>query len=221
MNIIIVGGGKKIHFLSKSFISKGHNVTVINDDKQFCDKLAKRYKAKIVNGDGTKPYILEDAEITAADLVIALTPKDQDNLVICQLALKLFGVKKTLALVNDPGNIEVFDKLGVDTTISTPGIISSLIEQKVFVDQITNLIPLEEGKVAVVELEIHKDYPVVEKNLKTINIPDQAIISCIVRKGNPIIPGGGTVIKPEDKVIILTLPEIQSEVLKVLTGRLE
>ncbi|MFO7929087.1 MAG: TrkA family potassium uptake protein, partial [Candidatus Humimicrobiaceae bacterium] len=125
MNIIIVGGGKKIHFLTKSFISKGHNVTVINDDREFCRKLAKRYSAKIVNGNGTKPYILEDAEVTAADLVITLTPKDQDNLVICQLASKLFGVEKTLALVNDPENIEVFDKLGVDTTISTPGIISS------------------------------------------------------------------------------------------------
>ncbi len=221
MNIIMVGGGKKILFLTKSFISKGYNVTVINNDKQFCNKLAKRYNAKIVNGDGTKLYILEDAGIAATDMVLALTPKDQDNLVTCQLASKLFGVKKTLALVNDPRNVEVFDKLGVNTTISTSGIISSLIEQKVFVDQITNLIPLEEGKVAVIELEIHEDYPVVNKSLKEIDIPPQAIISCIVRNGNPIIPGGETKIISKDKVVILTLPEIQSEVLKAIAGRVD
>lgn len=220
MNIIIVGGGKKVHFLTKSFFSKGHDVTVINDNPEFCKKLSRRYGGKIVNGDGTRPYILEDAGTSATDVVIALTPKDQDNLVVCQLASKIFGVRKTFAVVNDPKNIEIFKKLGVDTIISTANIISSLIEQKVFVDQITNLIPLEEGKVAVMELEIEKDYPVVNKTLVDINIPSQAIVGCIIREGTPIIPDGNTKIVPKDKLIILSLPSVQSKVLETVVGRL-
>lgn len=219
MNIIVVGGGKKVRFLAKSFFSKGYDVTVINNDAEFCKELARKYNIKIVNGDGTKSYILKDAGAASSDVVIALTPKDQDNLVICQLSSMVFGVAKTFSVVNDPRNIEIFKKLGVNTIISTASMISSLIEQKVFVDQITNLIPLEEGKVAVMELEVERDYPIANKSLKNADIPDKAIIGCIIREGSPIIPKGETMMQPQDKLIVLSLPSVQSEVLAAITGR--
>jgi trk system potassium uptake protein len=96
MKIIIVGGGMKVHFLAKSFISKGYDITIINDDIEYCKKLSRTHRANVVNGDGSLPEILEDAGIEYTDAVIASTPDDPTNLVICQLASKLYEVPKTI-----------------------------------------------------------------------------------------------------------------------------
>ncbi|WP_202707616.1 potassium channel family protein [Sporosalibacterium faouarense] len=222
MNIIIVGGGKEVHFLTRSFISKGYNVTIINNKKEHCEKLARMHeKASIVYGDGTKPYVLEDAGAAYSNIVIALTPKDPDNLVICQLSEKIFKIRKTFAVVNDPKNIDVFNRLGVGTVISTSDIISSLIEQKISVDEITNLIPIEEGKVAIMEVEINKDHDILGKQLVNSNLPKEAIVGCIIRNGNAVIPRGDTVILNKDKLIILSLPKVQSDVLTAIRGRID
>jgi trk system potassium uptake protein TrkA len=214
MNIIIVGGGKKIHFLTKSFISKGYNVTIVNDDYEYCKKLDKMHDANIVYGDGTKPYILEDA-------VIALTPKDPDNLVICQIAERMYFVKKTFSIVNDPENIEIFKKLGIDTVISTSDIISALIEQRVTIDDINNLVPIEEGKISIMEVEVNSDNPVTGQLLSEVKLPEDSIVGCIIRGSSAVIPRGNTKILEDDKLIILSLPEIQSEVLKVIRGKVD
>lgn len=221
MNIIIVGGGKQVHFLTKSFISKGYNVTIINNDERYCRKLARMHKANIVLGDGTKPYILEDAGAAYSAMVIALTTDDPDNLVICQIAEKMFKVQKTFAMVNDPKNIDIFRKLGVQNVISTADIISSFIEQKISIDDITNLFPIEEGKVTAMEIEINKQFPIVNKSLSQITLPKDTIVGCIIRGKEAIIPRGDTIIKEQDKLIILCLPMIQSETLKVIRGRID
>ena len=221
MNIIIVGGGQAVHFLTKSFVSKGFSVTIINNNKDYCRKLAKKHNATVVFGDGTKPYVLEDAGAAYSKLVISLTKSSAANLVICQIAKKIFKVEKTFAIVDDPKNIEIFRLLGVDTVISTAEIISSLIEQKVLIDDITNLIPIEEGKVAMMELEVKDEYPVANKLLNEIDIPNDAVVGCIIRNGNPVIPRGNTYVVPNDRLIILSLPSVQSKTILSIKGKLE
>ncbi len=221
MNIIIVGGGKEVHFLTKSFVSKGYNVTIVNNDEEYCKRLARLHRADVVYGDGTKPYILEDAGVAYSNMVIALTPKDPDNLVICQIAEKIYEVKKTFAIVNDPKNIEIFKQLGVDTVISTSNIISSLIEQKVSVDDINNLIPIEEGKLAIMEVEINNGNKNIHKKLSEISLPKESIVGCIIRNSGAIIPRGDTSIEVGDKLVILSLPMVQSDVLKIIRGRVD
>ena len=221
MNILIVGGGGKINYLVKSFLSKGHDVTVIENNYELCRKLSKKYKANFIFGDGTKPYVLEDAGISHMSLIIALTPLDQNNLVICQLAKVVYKVNKTVASVNDPENIELFKRLGLDIVISTTDIISSLIEQRAFIEDMDNLFPIEEGKVALMELEIQKDSPVLDKKIKDIGLPDQSIIGCIIRNTEAIIPNGEDKILSDDKLIVLSLPKVQSKVLKIITGKVE
>lgn len=219
MNVFIIGGGKKVYFMAKSFISKGYNVTIINNDKEYCKKTARQVKATVVYGDGTKIKILEDAEIRYADIVLALTPKDSDNLIICQTADKVFNIKKTFSLVNDPKNVELFKKLGVETVISTSLIISAIIEQKVSVDDINTLFSLDEGNITVMEIEINETDPATGKILKELKMPEDSIISYIIRKnGEKIIPRGETMITGGDNLIILSLPIVQSKVLKVLKG---
>lgn len=219
MNIIIVGEGKEVHFLIKSFISKGHNVTLIINNKEICKKFSKEHEEiEVVYGDATKPAILEDAGAIYANIVIALTQHDPDNLMICQMAKELYGVNRTFAVVNDPKNVEIFKKLGLDTIISTVNIISSMIEQKVSIEEITNLISLDEGKLSIFEMKITETSPVIGKMLSEIGIPNSAVIGCIIRKGEAVIPRGDTRICYDDKLIILSLPTEQRELFSILSG---
>ncbi len=219
MNIIIVGGGMKVHFLAKSLISKGYSITIINEDPEYCKLLSRKHKAaNVVLGDGSRPQILEDAGVECTNAVIAVTPHDPDNLVICQLASKRYGVPKVFGIVNDPNNISVFKSLGVETIISTADIISSLIEQRVLTDEIIDLVPIEGGKVALMEIEMHPEYPAVGKAMMELGFPEGAIVGVIMRNGDVIIPFGKTRIQEKDRLVILYVPGVQTEVFEALSG---
>ncbi|SMP55142.1 potassium channel family protein [Anoxynatronum buryatiense] len=220
MNIFVVGGGIRTHFLAKSMISKGHELTLIEEEPEVCDRLARNHQALVIQGDGTRPYLLQDAGITRCDLILALTSKDPDNLVICQLASKVYGVPKSMALVNDPANRIIFQKLGVQMVVSTVEIITDLIEQRLFLDDISNLSPIEEGKVSLMEIELKVDDLVVGKTIQAASFPAQSNIGCVLRGQEAIIPGGATRLEAGDRLIIICLPKYQSEVLKTIRGRL-
>lgn len=222
MRIIIVGGGKIVHFLTKSFVSKGYDVTIIHNDHEYCRKLARKHPdILVVSGDGTNPKVLEDAGAPYTNAIIAVTLNDSENLVVCQVAQRLYQVPKTFAMVNDPRNVEVFKQLGVTTVISTAQIISSMIEQKVFLEDIINLTPIEEGRVALIEIEVQRDYPILDRTLAELDLTKDAIVGCIVRGEEAIIPRGDTMILAGDKLIVLALPRSQSKVLKALSGRVD
>lgn len=217
MNVVIVGGGKLVYFLSRALLSKGYTVTVINRDSDECKWLARHLKATVVYGDGSDPQIQEEAGAYTAEAVLAVTPNDQDNLVICQLADLRFRVPRTIALVNDPDNEEVFRQLGI-TAISTVYILSSLIEQRAGFEEITNLIPVGEGKVNITEIELKGTSPVIGQPLIDIALPENSLVASILRNDQPIIPRGATILKERDRLIVITLPENHGQVLRMLTG---
>lgn len=218
MNTLIIGGGKIVYFLAKAFFSKGYSVTIINRKKEECSALARKLKATIIFGNATDPQILQEAHTSSMNTVLAVTPNDEDNLIICQLATLNFGVKKTLALVNDPDNEEVFQQLGVTTAFSTTRMISSLIEQRAGLEEIVGLFSVAEGKVNVTEIVLTKNSPVLGKSLTEINLPENCLIACIVRDNEPVIPRGGTTLYANDRLVLVTLPENHGPVLKLLTG---
>jgi trk system potassium uptake protein TrkA len=218
MNLIIVGGQKLAYFLSRLFTSKGYKVTIINEDKEEAKKLARMLKVTVVHGDGSDPQILEEAGANSTDALLALTPHDQDNLLICQLAIRHFHIPQTLALVNDPDNEEVFLQLGISSVFSTTRILAGLIEQKTGFESITNLIPIEEGKINAAEIILEDDSPVIEKSLRDVKLPEDSLIASIIRKGQPIVPRGSTILKPGDRLIAISSPENLGRVLKILTG---
>ncbi len=221
MNIIITGSGNELHFLIKSFLSKGHNVTVIDKNPELCKSFARLHpEIDVVLGNPSNPDVLKDAGILYTNMVIALTCNDPDNLIICQIAKKIFGIEKTFAIVNDPKNIDIFTQLGLDTVISTTHIISSIIEQKISVEEIINLIPINNGQLSIFEIKIPETSPVIEKTLAEIDLPSDAIIGCILRDSITIIPRGNTVIKIGDKLVCLSLPSVQSKLFSTLIGRL-
>jgi len=218
MNILIVGGGKVVYFLCRTFLSKGYKVTVINRDRDECIQLARRQKVTVVYGDGSNSQILEEAGADTADAILAVTPNDQDNLVICQLADMRFRIPRTLALVNDPDNEDVFLQLGITDVFSTSHILSSLIEQRAGFDEITNLIPVAGGKVNVTEIFLRDNSPVVGRALKDIALPENSLVASILRDGQAIVPRGATVLQAGDRLVVITLPKNHGQVLKALTG---
>jgi len=218
MKTLIVGGGKIVYFLARAFFSKGYNVTIINRKREECSWLARRLKATVVFGNATDPQILKEARTSSMDAVLAVTPNDEDNLVICQLAKLNFGIQRTLALVNDPDNEEVFQQLGVSTAFSTTHIISSIIEQRTGLEEIVGLFSVAEGKVNVTEVTLSENSPVLGKSLMELKLPENSLIACILRNKKPIIPRGTTKLNIEDRLITITMPENHGEVLKFLTG---
>lgn len=218
MNTLIVGGGKVVYFLAKAFLSKGYSVTIINRKKDECSRLARQLKATVVFGNATDPQILKEAKVSSMDAVLAVTPNDEDNLIICQLAKLDFAVDKTLALVNDPENEQVFQNLGVTTAFSTTRMISSLIEQRAGFEDIVGLFSVAKGKVNVTEVVLMEDSPVVGQSLVEINLPSDCLIACLLRNDEPIIPRGATTLAAGDRLVLITLPENHGPVLKLLTG---
>lgn len=217
MKVLIVGGGKTLYFLCRNFTAKGYEVVIINRNPEECVQLARQLTATVVRGDGSDPRILKEAGAMGADAVLAITPNDQDNLVICQLASLQFGVPRAVALANDPDNAEVFDKLGV-SAFSTTNIIGSLIEQRASLEQITNLLPVGEGRVNVTEIVLDGDSPVIGKFLKDIDLPENALVAVVIRDNHPIVPRGGNDLLAGDRVVLITLPENHGPVLKTFTG---
>ena len=218
MNIVIVGGDKKVDFLVNSLLKKKHHITVISENEADCKAIARAYDIEVVCGDGSKPFILEDAGVKKADLMIALTPNDADNLVICQLAKLMFSVKRAFATVTNPKNVDVFKKLGINTVISATHMLVGIIEQMASVDEVTNYMPIENGKIQFVEFVISRDNANCGKKLMDIKLPENTVVGCVFRDDKMLIPNGRTQILAEDKLTVLFAEEVKSKVLSVLLG---
>lgn len=217
MKILIVGGGKTLYFLCRNLTAKGYEVVIINRDREECVQLARQLSAMVICGDGSDAGVLKEAGAMSADVVLAVTPNDQDNLVICQLSALEFDVPRTVALANDPDNMEIFEKLGV-TAFSTTRIVGSLIEQRAALEQITNLLPVGEGRVNVTEIVLAADSPVAGKCLKDCPLPENALIAVVIRDHQPIVPRGGSRLLAGDQLVLITLPENHGRALKSITG---
>ncbi len=217
MNIIVVGGGRLGYFVCRSFVARGHHVTLINRDKAECARLARRLSATIVLGNGSDPQILAEAGAQTTDVMVAVTNNDEDNLVICQLASLQFGVPQAVALVTDPDHEEVFRKLGV-TAVSTTRILSGLIEQMVAFEEITELMPVGEGEVHVTNIVLSEKSPIVGIQLSDVPLPRDSLIACVLRGGHALVPTGTTILRERDRVIAISLPENHDQVLETLTG---
>lgn len=218
MQIILVGGGKLIYHLAKNLISKGHFVIIINKDYDYSRELSRQLKGTVICGEASDPNILEDAGAYKTDILVSLTQKDQDNLFICSMAKKYFDIKRTIALVNNPDNESLFKRLGIDVIFNVTDLLSSLIEQNLAAEGITNLISLEDGNLSLAQYIVPADAPSIGKKIKDIELPLSIVLGGIIRNGDIIIPRGETIIKTGDKILIISLPEEQAKAIEILGG---
>ncbi|MFN2220167.1 MAG: potassium channel family protein [Anaerolineae bacterium] len=221
MRVILLGGGETvetIYFLARLFVRRGYDVTIVDPNPAEAQTLSRRVKATVLVGDGSDPVVLEEAGARQADLVLSLTPQDPDNLVACQVAQKLYGVPRTLALVNDPENEEVFCKLGITEVFSSTKVIGSLIEGRTVFDEITHLFPADEGRRYVTEIVLDGDAPVIGQTLTEIQLPPESLVVAIIRDGHVVVPGGEDRLQVADRLIVIALPEYQERLLLALAG---
>ena len=219
MTIMIVGGGQEVRYIIRSLCARGYDVVVVNRNAEECQRLSKLSKALIVHGDGTIPRVLEESGVRSADRLLALTPRDEDNYVICSIAKLRYGVAAVFALVHDPDNEEVFQELGLEGTFSITVTISSLIEQRSASRTIRSLQPLADGKVGVTEVVIPGTAPSVGQALKDIRFPASTLVAAILRDGEVIVPNGETVLAAGDALSFVSLPERYAQSLDALVGR--
>ncbi len=218
MKIILIGQGKLLYFLAKQFLSKGYDLTIINQDLPEATALSRQLKATVIKGDGSNLPLLKEAGAYQADVLLSLTSQDEDNLVACQIAKKLYGVPRTIALVNDPEHQQVFEQLGITVAFSPIKLLVNLLEQQTDFEQIKNLIPVAEGKVSVAEIALPRNSPAVGKTLAELDLPRGSLIGCILRGGQVIVPSGESRLLIADRLILICQPEHYSQFLRILIG---
>lgn len=215
---LIIGSFNRGKVLASALMKSGYKVTIIYNQLEKCKILSEIEGLTVIHGDESKPYILEDADAYNADLVVALSQKDEDNLIISELCKKKFNVKKTIAVLNDPSKTELFYKMGVDSVVCDVNAITNLIEQQVLYDGIVKNIPTGDGRINISELPILSGYSSVGKKLWEMRLPKEAIIACIIRGEQIIIPRGDSRIEIGDKLIVIATTQDEMAAIKELTG---
>lgn len=204
MYIVVVGGGKIGYYLTKTLVNEGYEVLLIEKNAKKVATFTSRFGAVVMQGDGAEAATLAAAGAARADVVIAVTGEDEDNLVICQVAKKKFNVGHVMARVNNPKNEEIFKLLGIDTTVSATNLILSYIEQNLPDRELTHLLTLTHSDLTIVEARVTARSPYVGKPLAELDLPSDVAVSAIIRGDDLLIPTPDTSLQPGDDVIALT-----------------
>lgn len=219
MYVIVVGGGKVGYYLTKSLLEEGHEVLVIEKDAGKCAALNDELGVSVMQGDGCEASVMEEAGMRRADVVVAVTGDDEDNLVVCQVAKHKFHVVRTIARINNPKNEKILRKLGIDVTVSSTELILSQIERVIPAQPLVHLLSLRSVGVNFVELVVPTNSPAVGRPLRELGIPDDCIFPLVIRKGDEaIIPYGDTVLQAGDHVIAVTSEASAGTIRRILYG---
>ncbi len=212
MKIIIVGGGKLGFYLAKTLIEHKHHPVLIEADAETCSEISAGLEIPVVCGDGTTAEALRAAGAEDADVVVAVTGKDEQNLVACQLARMTFPVKRTAAKVNNPKNAEIMRKLGIDIVISSTDAIARLIEWEVDLSGFKYITSLGQGEVTLHEIMLPMDFAYSGRKLSEVKLPEQSVLVAVERRHEVIIPRGNTEIISGDKLIVLVKGDVLDKV---------
>src|ERR671914_603437 len=209
MRVVIAGAGAVGRHLATNLAERGHRVTVIEQLPGVVD--AARVDApgvEFVMGDACEPWVLEHVDVSSADVVVATTGDDEDNLVVSLLAKQEFAVPRVLARVNHPRNEWMFtEQWGVDDAVSPPHILTSLVEEAVSVGDLVRLLRLERGKVALVEMRLPAGSPNTGRPLYELRLPPESAVVAVIRDGHVVIPVPETVLDDGDEILALAAPE--------------
>jgi len=215
MKIIIVGAGQLGYHLAKNCASWGCEVAVVEQDPSRCERIKTELGLKAIAGDGTSPHFLRKAGAQDADLVLAVTGDDQDNLVVCQLAERQFNVRRTVAVVNTPGNEKLFRWLGVNQVVSPTSLILGLVRNE---EQAGTFFMQDVKDLKMIQLRLDQYSPVLGQKIKDIILPNESILVTIVRGEEAIVPRGNTELEEGDLVFALANPDVQQQLESLLKG---
>jgi trk system potassium uptake protein TrkA len=220
MYVLIAGGGKAGANVMRILLRNGHEVTLIEQERDRFEQLESEFEHQAMLGDATEIFILEKAGVRRPpDLVLALTGDDEDNLVISQLAREKYGVSKVIARVNDPRNQAHFDLLGIAPTVCATSSIIGLVEHEVPEHDLVHLLELRKENLEIVEVQIDKASPSAGKTVEKLSLPEGARLISVMRDGKAEIAVGATRLEPGDQVLAILEPGKEDELRRVLLKR--
>jgi trk system potassium uptake protein TrkA len=216
MYIVVVGGGRVGYYLTKALLDEKHEVVLVEKDEVICNAINDELGSVCIRGDGSEVSVLSDIGTNRADMLIAVTGDDEDNLVACQLAKHHFKVPRTIARLLNPKHVPLFKKLGVDVPVVSTDVILESIEAEVPTHLLTHLRTIGDRGLEIVEIKIPPEAKTVGKTVKDLKLPPASVLALIVRKGiRPFVPSPETIIQADDQVIAAT-PADQEKALHTL-----
>lgn len=218
MYVVIAGAGKVGYYLTKTLLSEGYEVTLLDWNPEKVKLLKQELGETVIFANGSSIDGLERAGCSRADVIVAVTGDDEDNLVICQLGKRYFRVPKAIARINNPKNERVFRELGVGTTISGTTSIVDAIEHYVAKRHITALMSFNSNEMVLLEAELLADAPVVGKKISEIQLPYECLIVTVLRGKEALFGKGDLVLEPKDLVIAISNAGQQETIRKILVG---
>jgi trk system potassium uptake protein TrkA len=220
MRVVVTGGGAVGHHLSADLAGRGHEVTLIEQHKAIVDKLREEVpEVKVLLGDACEPWVLDEAELSQADVVVAATGDDEDNLVTSLLAKQEFAVPRVLARVNHPSNEWLFnEQWGVDQAVSPPHMLTAIVEEAVTTGDLVRLIRLEGGRASIVEMKLTQESPATGRALYELRLPPDTTIVAILREGHVVIPQPETTLAAGDELVALAGSESEQSLRGAIVG---
>jgi len=219
MYIVVVGGGRLGYHLTKALLGEGHEVLIVEKSATICQNVNDEMGSICVRGDGCEAATLAEVGTGRADMLVAVTGDDEDNLVACQVAKHKFSVPRTIARIRNPQNEILFKKLGIDVTVSATDIILEAIEEEVPTHPLTHLLDIRDTGQEIVEIKIPPESSTIGKSVRQLSLPKESKLALVIRKeGKNRVPTSNTVIQAGDRIIALTTPESEEALRMALRG---
>ena len=222
MKVVIAGAGAVGTFVASDLRAANHEVLLIERNPDLVARLRPSSDVDLFVGDACEVSDLDEAGIADADVMVAATGEDQVNLVISLLAKQEFAVPRVVARINEPRNKWLFNESwGVDVSVSTPHLLTALIEEAVSVGSLVRLLEFEGGEAQLIEVTLAEDSPARERTIMDLGVPRDATLVAIVRRGHVVVPRGDTLLQVGDEVLALTTPDSEEAVKQILIGGTE
>jgi len=219
VKVVVAGAGKMGRHLAYDLALRGHDVTLIEQELGPATRAGQELPEHVtlLLGDACEPYVLEEAKLAQADVIVAATGDDEDNLVISLLSKQEFAVPRVLARVNHPNNEWMFtEQWGVDAAVSPPHILTALVEEAVTVGDIVRLLKLQRGQVSLVELTLREGSAVVGHPMYELRLPLDSAIVAIIREEHVVIPQPETVLAAGDEIMAIATPDVEDDLRRAL-----
>ena len=217
-NVLIVGGGRIGGYLGSLLLEGGHHIRLIEVDPRRADRLGHELpRGVVMAGSGTDPGVLEAAGARRADSIVAVTERDETNLVVTSLARFEFAVPRTIARVNNPANAWLYTaEMGVDVALNQADIIGHLVAEEMSLGEMTTLLKLRRGSFALVEERVHPTSAAAGRQIADLALPSECILVGVLRESDVVTPHGDTILLPGDEVLAI----VRTDVAPTLAGLL-
>jgi trk/ktr system potassium uptake protein len=211
MYVIVVGAGKVGWNLARELLDKDHEVTLIENNRNRYLTVEQELEHNVQYGDASELWVLERAGISRADMVIAVTGDDEDNMLICQVAKEKYLVDRIIARVNNPRNKQWFELLGIKPVVSATDLILRLIEHEVPEYGLVHLLDLPEQRLEIIEMLLPDDSRAAGERVGDLEMPEGSLLISVLREGRGFVPNAETVLEAGDEILAVLDPTVEED----------